>query len=510
MRADLILAGGRVYPLGRYGLKTVTHLAVGAGHVLGAGGPELMGLADGETRTVDLGGAAVLPGFNDAHAHVVYAGLTSFGAVLDGARTLREVERRVRRAAARLETGEWLHGRGVSALELREGRLPSRAELDGWAGGRPCFVDDRGGHLRVASSAALAAAGIGPGTADPPGGRIGRTVAGDPDGSLYEAAMRLVADRQPPPTLERRMQGIVRVQRLLLSRGITSVGAAVNRGHADDLRAYQRLLDEGRLRVRVNQFLSWELLAAASSMGMGSGFGGDMLRLGPLKIFVDGGASTGTVALRGAAAPWRTPPEELTGLVRQAQSAGLQVACHAIGDAAVEAVLDAVEAAGPDAVRARHRIEHCTVCPADLRERAARLGVVAVMQPNFLLRRDMAVRVFGEDLARDVAAHRALLRAGVPLAFSSDLPVSPDPDPWLAMSAAVLDPFHSLTPLQALRAYTRGGAFASWEERFKGTLEPGRAADLQVFDQDPLANPPEEWPGSRPSQVLVAGRPAIR
>ena len=474
--------------------------------VLAVGGPEVMKLRVRGTRVLQLRGGAVLPGFNDAHAHVVYYGLTTFGVDLGGTASIGELQERLRRGAAKLKPGEWLQGMGYRPAELAERRAPSRLELDLAVGERPAFVDERGGHSRVASSAALRAAGIDGGTADPPGGSIGRDASGRPDGRLLESAMRLVADVQPAPPLERRKLGILRAQRLLLSRGITSVGAAVNRGFADDLRAYRQLAGEGKLKLRVNEFLSWELLEAATRMGIDSGFGDGLLRAGPIKVFVDGGASAGAAAIRGAGGTWRTPPDELRRIFARADAGDLQVACHAVGDAAIEAVLDAVEAL-PRPGRLRHRIEHCTACPPDLVARAAKLGVVAVMQPLFAAFKVRAGDAFPEHLQPHLGAHRDLLRAGVPLAFSSDLPVTPDPNPWPGLGAVRTDREQGLTALAALRAYTSGGAFASHEERVKGTLEPGRLADIQVYDGDPLTLDPSRWPGLRPRLVLLGGRP---
>jgi predicted amidohydrolase YtcJ len=503
---SLILAGGSIRTLGRTGLKVHSHLAVDGGRVLAVGGEEVMGLRGRDSQVIRLGGASVLPGFNDAHAHVVYYGLTSFGANLEGSRSIAEIQRRLARAAERMPAGEWLIGRGYSSPELSEARPPARWELDAAVGKRPAYIDERGGHSRVASSAALELAGISAATADPPGGSVGRDVSGLPDGRLVESAMRLVADHQPLPGLARRKLGILRCQRLLLSRGVTSVGAAVNRGFADDLRAYQDLAASGRLRLRVNEFLSWELLEAASGLGLRASYGDRVVRAGPIKVFVDGGAGAGAVALRGSDGHWRTPPKELRELVAKATAAGLQVAAHAIGDAAVEAMCDAVESAGPAAGRLRHRVEHCTACPPDLQARLARLGMVAVMQPLF---RPFALEAralpFGDELAPHLAAHASLLRAGVRVAFSSDLPVTPEPSPWLGLAAAVAAGPESLSPLSALRAYTTAGAWASFEEDVKGPLEPGLLADLQVYERDPMAQPPSEWQRLQPVAVLVGG-----
>ena len=505
MLADLILARGRIRTLGRSGLKIHSHLAIVCRRVVACGGPEVMGLRGPKTRVVNLGGSAVLPGFNDAHAHVVYYGLTRFGADLGGTRSVAEIAERIKLHARTLAPREWQQGMGYRADELAERRQPHRSELDRATGRRPAFIDERGGHARVANSAALEAAGITSETPNPHGGTIGRDANRIPNGLLLESAMRLVADVQPPPSLERRKQGILLAQRLLLSRGITSVGAAVNRGFADDLRAYEELAADGRLRMRVNEFLSWELLDAASRLGVRAGFGGAMVRAGPIKVFVDGGAER--VAVRSGGGTWRTTPTELRDLVIRATRAGLQVAAHAIGDAAIEAMCDAVEAA--DGGRLRHRVEHCTICPPDLQARMARLGMVAVMQPMAARFTRVASAIFFPVRDRaDLAPHARLLRAGVPVAFSSDLPVSPDPSPWPGIQVAVDDQVNGISLLAALRAYSAGGAYASFEESEKGTLEEGMLADLQVYDHDPI-DAESGRNGLRPRAVLVGGVPAF-
>lgn len=504
MKADLLLVRGVIRTLGGAGLKAYSHLALAGGTVMAVGGAELMGLKGPRTHVVDLKGSAVLPGFNDAHAHVVYYGLTRFGADLGGARSVPEIVERLREHSRRLKKSEWQHGMGYRVDELAELRPPHRTELDVATRDRPCYIDERGGHSRVANTAALEAAGLmGPGQ-DPAGGRIGRDRNGLPNGLLLESAMRLVADVQPPPSLDRREEGVLSAQRLLLSRGVTSVGAAVNRGFGDDLRAYQRLAESGRLRIRVNEFVSWELLEAASSLGVRAAFGGSILRAGPIKIFVDGGAER--VAMRSGGGVWRTTPDELRELVARASAAGLQVAAHAIGDGAIEAMCDAVEAAG--GMGLRHRVEHCTICPPDLQVRLAKLRMVAVMQPAAARFGRVASALFFPVRDRThLAAHAPLLKAGVPIAFSSDLPVTPDPNPWPGLRAAVEDQVNGISVLAALRAYTAGGAYASFEESSKGTLEPGMVADLQIYERDPVTEPASTWDQLRPRAVLLGGVP---
>ena len=498
----MILARGRIRTLGRTGLNPQSHIAIAGGKVVAVGGREVMGLRGPQTRVVDLAGSAVLPGFNDAHAHVVYYGLTRFAADLSGARGIDDILDRLKVHAKKLKPGEWLLGMGYRTDELTERRQPHSTELDRATGDRPAFIDERGGHARVANSAALAAASITPETPNPHGGRIGRDLNRAPNGLLLEAAMRMVADVQPKPALERRIEGVLMAQDLLVSRGITSVGAAVNRGFADDLRAFEQLACEGRLKMRVNEFLSWELLDASGGLGLRAGFGGAMVRSGPIKVFVDGGAER--VAMRSGGGVWRTTREELGELVAKATAAGLQVAAHAIGDAAIEAMCDAVEASGGTDLR--HRVEHCTICPPDLQARVARLGMVAVMQPMAARFSRVASTIFFPVRDRaDLAPHRRLMKAGVPVAFSSDLPVSPDPNPWPGIRVAVDDPVNGISLLAALRAYTSAGAYASFEEHVKGTLEVGMLADLQVYRGDPLEDDDVKWEALRPRAVLLGG-----
>jgi predicted amidohydrolase YtcJ len=461
-----------------------------------------MGLRGPRTKVLDLDGSAVLPGFNDAHAHVVYYGLTRFAADLGGAKGIDDILDRLQLHGKTLKPGEWQHGMGYRIDELTERRQPHRLELDRVTGDRPAFIDERGGHARVANSAALAAAGITSDTPNPPGGRIGRDLDRSANGLLLEAAMRLVADVEPAPSLERRIAGVLKAQELLISRGITSVGASVNRGFADDLRAYERLAEDGRLTMRVNEFLSWELLEAASCFGVRSGFGGDMVRAGPIKVFIDGGAER--VVTRSGGGMWRTTPEELRDLVSRATKAGLQVAAHAIGDGAIEAMCDAVKAA--NGKRMRHRVEHCTICPPDLQVRLAQLGMVAVMQPMAARFSRVASAIFFPVRDRaHLAPHGPLMKAGVPVVFSSDLPVSPDPNPWPGIRVAVDDPVNGIGMLAALRAYTSGGAYASFEEHVKGTLEPGMLADLQIYEGDPLEDKDVNWDDLRPRAVFLGG-----
>ncbi len=520
MPADLILLGGRIRP--RASSHMATHLAVRAGVVLAVGGEEVLASRGRDTTVVDLQGATLLPGFHDAHAHVVYEGLMRAGLDLRprAVASVAEVVHRVRERAQHTPVGGWITGFGLAEPALAERRLPDRRDLELAAPNHPVVLDRMDGHIRIANGAALRRAGIDRSTPDPPGGRIDRAGDGEPTGILRDTAMRLVAEQMPSPSLEERTQGVRRALEACWRRGVTSVTAAVGRGFADDLRAYHALARAGDLPVRITMMLAGSHFEAALSSGLRSGFGDRWLRWGPLKLFIDGNFPARTAML--SAAPerglWRTPPAELRRLVGRAHAHGWPVAMHAIGDRAVAAALDAVAAAIREhgARPLRHRVEHGALCPPALQAQAGRLGVAFCVQPATLYAAtpDAVPDVPAAQLAH-LLPYRSLARAGVVLAFSSDTPFTADADPLRAIACAVTRTNRageSLTPSEALSleaawgAYTRGGAWAAGEERWKGTLEPGQVADFVAYEQDPWEVEKAHLAELHPTLVGVGGR----
>ncbi|MHB8573375.1 MAG: amidohydrolase [Candidatus Dormibacteria bacterium] len=489
------------------------HLAIRGGRALAVGGAEVAALVGPGATRLDLPGLCVLPGFDDAHCHPVYEGLSEAGADLRDCRNLDEVGRRMREAAG--ATPGWVTGRGLPPLVMAE--HPSADHLEAWIPGRPAFIDTADGHLRIANHTALAAAGIDATTPDPAGGTIGRTPAGGLDGVLGETAMRLVVAVMPPPALAARMDAVARVADRMLRLGITTFGAVVNRGFADDLRCFRLLQAAGRLRQRVVAMLSVDQLDAALEAGIRTGLGDQRLSIGAVKVFVDGSMPALTAATRHYLSPdarpsWRTTGDELQDLALRAHPAGLQLAFHAVGEMAVEAVAAAFEQLGPAAgvERMRHRVEHCSLCPPPLAARLGRLGMVGVMQPGFLAPGAGGGQWLDPDAMTMLLPLRTLARAGVTLALSSDSPVTPDPDPWVAVSGAVahLGPGsgEGLELTDALRAHTLGGARASHQEGWRGTLAAGRVADFCAWPLDPFRAGPAALRGRRPEVVAIGGQ----
>ncbi|HEY8211276.1 MAG TPA: amidohydrolase [Myxococcaceae bacterium] len=524
---DLVLHGGALLTQDP-ALPRAEALAVRGGRIQAVGSSaDVLALAGPGTRRVDLGGRALIPGFNDAHIHVWKVGdLLTRQLDLRPLDSLAALAAVLRDAHARLPPGAWILGRGYNEARLAEGRSPDRRDLDAAAPGRAVFLIRVCGHIAVASSRALETAGINPGTAVPKGGAILRDASGVPTGVLHETAMGLVSSHAPEPTAAEHEAMVLAAARRQLSLGITTAGEA---GVLPPLMAVYRALDaRGALPYRVNAMALRRPLGGPETLPLPEPFVSDRLRADTVKVFADGGLSGATAALR---VPYRgreaqedrgllrANAEELVELTREAHLKGLRVATHVIGDRAIDAVLDAYEALARLGPGPRHRLEHFGLPHPDQVARAVRLGAFAVPQA-----------VFVHDLGRNFRQHlpdallsrayplRDMLRAGLPVALSSDAPVVADENPLLGLRAAVLRrdedgeaiaPEQSISAAEALFAYTMGGALASGDGGNRGSLTPGKWADLAVLTADPTAVPPEALADLRVDLTFVAGEPAF-
>ncbi|OHD73673.1 MAG: hypothetical protein A2177_16790 [Spirochaetes bacterium RBG_13_68_11] len=487
--------------------------------------------AAASAEVIDLHGACVLPGLVDAHLHFAWFA-RSLEEVDGGARTRGEAVERVRARAAGTPAGAWIGGSGWDHNVWD--RLPSRQDLDAAAPRNPAALKAKSGHALWVNSLALKAAGIRKGTADPAGGVIARDARGCPTGILYENAMELVRAVIPEQSAGAIAASMHAAQERALAAGLTGF-------HDFDgvpaFRALQLMRERGALDVRVVKGIPREALGEAVALGLRSGFGDDLLAVGQVKLFADGALGPRTAWMlepyegsTGTGIPTLTP-EDLRADIGRARAAGLSCAVHAIGDAAVRAVLDAFAAvrgsaaggaAGPGEAAAHlrlpDRIEHVQlISPADL-SRLFGLGVVASMQPiHATSDMDIADRHWGARAAT-AYAWRSILESGADLAFGSDCPVetisplagihaavtrrradgSPGPDGWR--------PEQRLTVEQAVRAYTLGAARAAGRGRDAGTIEPGRLADLTVLEADPFAVNPHEIRDVPVRATIVGGR----
>ena len=526
MRADLVVRG-RIHTLDPDSPQAGA-LAAWRGRVLAVGREEeVLSLAGPGTRVLDARGATVLPGFHDAHCHVLLFGLSLVEVNVRQASSVAEVVQAVASHVQKTPPGRWIRGGGYNDNLLAERRHPTRHDLDPVSPHHPVWLYHVSGHMGVANTRALELAGITRDTPDPPGGRVVRDEAGEPTGLLLETAQDLVKRALPSYTLEEAKAALAAAGRQMASEGITAAQDAwAGWILPDEFRAYQEAVEEGLLPQRVWLMVDVEQLRVRDgrfdfAFGLHTGFGGDRLRLGAVKLFVDGSLVGRTAALR---EPYAEPPdvrgmlvkdpETLVELVRLAHTGGWQVAMHAIGDRAVEAALDAVEQVlGSEAARFRPRIEHCGLVPPDLLQRLRQVQPVVVTQPRFLYELAEGYRTaLGEERLRWLLPVAGL--RGLPVALSSDRPVV-DGAPLKGIAAAVtrrtregwlLAPQEAVPAEEAVRAYTVGGAYAAFAESDLGTLSVGKWADFVVLDRDPLGAEPEELEDARVLYTAVGGK----
>lgn len=526
MHADLLLYGGHVVTAVA-GAPPASAVAVLGDRILAVGNDEdLRPLVGPRTETIPLRGRTVTPGFNDAHCHPMALGL-SLGEVdarTPPNRTIADIVQRIAARASARPPGTWIVARGYDQAHLAEGRHPTRDDLDNATIHHPVLLIRACGHVGVANSYALRLAEIGPGTPDPPGGTIDRAADGTPTGVLREAALTLVRERLPAPTVDELVEAIRRAGETFLQHGVTSVQEAGIRRSAEFL-AYQTLAARGELPVRTSlMILIDHLLESCRAVGIRTGTGDAWLRIGPAKLFLDGsiGGRTARMSQPYVDRPdtcglWMDDPHELKRKIVAAHRAGFQCCAHAIGDAAIELLLDAFEEALEQEPRPdhRHRIEHCSILRPDLIDRIARLGAIPIPGTTFLHDFFEVYRTgLGTDRLRYAYALRTFFDRGIVAAASSDTPVC-SPNALLGIqtmvtrrsaSGELVWPEERVTLEEAIRAYTLHGAIASFEERLKGTLEPGKLADLVVLETDLRDVAPDELASVRVDYTVVGGR----
>ena len=508
--------------------QVVEAIAIGGGKVLAVGKTEeITRLAGPRTALHDLDSANastfIFPGFNDAHTHLGEAGRTKLTVDLTGTKSLADMLARIESAAKSTPAGRWLTGGGWDHTLWQNKILPTRQDLDKVTGDHPAFFNRIDGHIAIANSKALAAAGITGKTQIPEGGAIDLDASGQPTGIIRESARDLLDKVIPPPTAEERRKGDELAIQDALKHGVTS---AQDFSDWEDFLVFEQIEKEGALHLRISEWLPFIApLADLERMRAHHDANDPLLHTTMLKGFMDGSLGSRTAAMK---APYADDPGN-TGLPQYTQTelntmsverakAGFQLGFHAIGDKAAFMALDAFSQAGVPTT-ARNRIEHAQVVdPADI-PRFKKLGVIASMQPNHLLT-DMnwALDRLGAKRAAYSYAWKAFLDAGVPLAFGTDYPVEPI-TPFRGLYAACTRmneagtksyfPENKLTRGQALAAYTQGSAYAEFAEKHKGKLLPGYDADLIVVDRDLYKVGAPALLTTKVLHTYVAGRDAL-
>lgn len=512
--------------------QRVSALAIRQGLIEATGSDAAMLKLKGpQTQLVDLGGAFCMPGINDAHTHTGEAGLRKLSVNLTGSHSLTEMKQRIATAAKSAAPWHWLQGGGWDHTLWASKQTPTRADLDAVTGGHPAAFTRVDGHILVANTAALKAAGITGATPPPQGGKIDKDTSGQPTGIIRDTAMDLIFKILPPPTHAERQRALELALADAAQHGVTSVQ---DYSTWEDFLVLEEMERAAHLPVRVSEWLTFNDPVDVLKAHRAAHAADDrLLHTGMLKSFMDGSLGSRTAALN---APYADDPgnsgipryqqAQLDQMTRERAAADFQMGFHAIGDRAVGMALNAF-AAAPNRNCAAHttsspciprpRIEHSQVLDAQDFGRYKQLSVIASMQPNHLLT-DMAwvEQRLGHARARYSYAWKSFLDHGVPLAFGTDYPVEPI-TPFRGIYAAVTRmneagtqtffPEEKLTIQQALYAYTQGSAYAEFSESYKGKLAPGFVADLIVLDRDLTRIPPHDILGTKVLRTVMDGHP---
>lgn len=533
---DLILFNGAITTLFDQ-LPHCRALACKDGRVIALGDDDAVrALAGPHTEQIDLRGRTTIPGFNDAHNHMLEVGIKFTRLELESCTSIAEMVEGVREWAQRTPPGEWIIGEGWNESLFVEGRLPTRHDLDAATTEHPVLLK-RFFNMDVVNSKALELGGVSRYTADPAGGSIERDAQGEPTGILRAAAKlfcrSLIAD--PPP--EQCVAALDAAGKAYLRHGITSILDPGLRPW--EIRAYLQTRNAGKLHVRANLLPSWhgfredeqrdQLDARAAELGVFSGLGDDWLRLGALKMAVDGGTTSHTAWMF---QPFvgedkvrdynRLDPEDLREFFARGHELGWDIGIHAIGDRAHHESALAFADVLRDSPRQdhRHNLIHAYFATEESLQAMARHQIAAVIQPTFIyFEGDDLFRDVGEELAHRYKPMRTYLDRGIPVIATSDIPSTVHYNPMIGLYSLVTRKTHKGTPIapqeavsreEALRAYTLSGAWLTREEDHKGPLAPGFLADIAVLDRDYFTCPDEEIKEIQVDLTVVDGKVAYQ
>jgi hypothetical protein len=523
--ADLALLNGRVLTVDPDD-AIAEAVATKGDHIIAVGSDyDISRLIGEKTNTHDLKGLTVLPGLIDSHMHPGSYGVFWVRGVKCGpdVGSIGELLDSIREKADSSPEGSWIIGYALDDVKL--GRYPTREELDRVSPRNPLYIQRRDGHIGVVNSMALRIARVDGNTPDPPHGKIDRDEDGEPTGVLREKAKDLVYDIIPPYTVEEYKKGLRHVFDEFTSLGLTTIHASMV--SSDELRALQELRTDGTLRLRVCVHASGReegMLESLVASGIRTPFGDEWLKLTEIEWVFDTSTSGRTAAYY---TPYVGEPgntgillydqEDITRRVVAAHNAGLRVGLDGIGDRGIDRALDAIEAALRQAPRHdhRHRIEHCCCVTPPIQRRLKDLAVIDASATGFLYDLGDAYKANrGESDMRWMWPHRTLIDAGIPAPGHSDCPVC-SPNPWLGIYGMVtrrtsggdfLYAGEGVTPIEAIRAYTIDGAHAAWEEGIKGSIEPGKLADLVVVDRNPITIPTEDLKTVKTVMTIIGGK----
>ena len=517
---DLILHNGNIWTVNP-GMPRAQAVAVSGSRFTAVGlNDEVLNLATAHTRKVDLGTKRVLPGFNDAHAHPSMSGVHHLRMLACDMSSITAIQAALRARSAQTPTGQWVLG-----FLYDDGKTPrplNRRDLDEAVPDHPVLVRHRGGHTAFVNSRAFALAGVDDTTPDPPGGRFDHEPSGRLNGHVSDNAMAIFVKLTAyEPTRDDYRKGVGLVAKMMSSKGVTSVCDAD--AQPEDLQAYQDARDAGELVTRVYCHITYSAIDRLIATGIHTGLGDEWIRLGAVKLYTDGSISERTAWLSqdylgvpGYHGLQLGTRDEVYEAARKTRAAGWQVATHANGDLAIDEILGIYEQVHQEVPRRdpRFRIEHCTLINEASVARMRSLGVIPVPFSCYVYFHGDVMHFYGEERLKQMFAMRTFLDAELRPTDSSDYTASPShPMMWLQSQVTRADMNghqwglnQRITVEEAIRCGTIHGAYASFEEAQKGSIEPGKLADLVVLDRDPLTADPSSLIQVAVERTMVGGK----
>ena len=526
--ADLIVSNANVWTVDSKLPRAQAVAIIGERIVAVGSQADVQGWRGASTRVIDAGGKLVLPGFNDAHVHFVSGGQQLDAVDLNDATSAEEFVKRVAQQASKTPKKQWITGGDWDETKWSPAQLPTKEMIDAVTPDNPVFLNRYDGHMSLANSIALRLAGVTASTPDPPGGSIVRDAQGNPTGALKDAAMDYVFKVIPPLSHDQRLHAVQRALSHAASLGVTSV-QDMNPEYAD-IAVYSELLDRGQLTARIYAAPLITQVDDQVKIGIRRAFGSPYLRIGALKGYADGSLGSATAYFfepfadqpnnHGLLSDEMHPISLMHDRMMKADAAGLQLCTHAIGDAGISAILDIYG----DLVKVhgkadrRFRIEHAQHMAAKDFARFADLGVIASVQPYHAIDDGRwAEKRIGHDRASRTYAFRTFLNDGVRLAFGTDwnvAPLNPMLTLYAATTRATLDgknpngwfPEQKLTVAEAVQAYTMGSAYAEFQDGEKGSITPGKLADMVILNDDIFQIDPGKIRDVKVTKTIVGGK----
>jgi predicted amidohydrolase YtcJ len=509
--ADLILTNANIITMNPAN-PTAGLVAIKGNKIWLVGDNDRLGEVRGaKTKIIDCQGKTVVPGFNDAHCHI-FAFIRKLGSIdLSPPRvsSIADIKAAVRRRARSIPAGNWITATDYNEFYLAEKRHPTRRDLDEAAPEHPVVLAHRSLHACVLNSLALEMAGITREAPEPPGAVIERELdTGEPSGLLFDMVGYIRGQVLPPLSAEELAEGIALASRHYLSMGITSLQEASANNDYARWQTLKRFKQNGELASRVSMMSGLDALPRFQEAGLAFGSGDEQLRLGGVKILVN--ETTGKL---------QPPQDELNRQALGAHRAGFQLAIHCVEPSTVEAAISALEYISSESslVGRRHRLEHVSECPPELLERLSKLKAMVVTQPPFIYYSgERYIATIPPERQKWLYRIKSSLDADLIVAGSSDSPVVPD-NPLVGIYAAVTRrvetgqevlPQEAVSAERALEMYTTNAAYASFEENIKGTIAPGRLADMAVLSADPLKSAPERIKDIKVEVTIIDGKVA--